>query len=126
MDQVPHSPKIARAQAMDFAFGLSHAEMSVLFALYPTTSEGRAWDKRPREQQKAAMLWVLNRLFFVTFCGFPVGHADLQTRRALLLDWCRDRSTRLQENAGWSMHEVMEWLLEVKESDCWTQKPCGF
>lgn len=126
MDHVPVSPKIARAQAMEVAFGLSHAEMSVLFPLNHATSEGRAWEKRSREQQKAAMLWVLNRLFFATFCGFPVAHADPQKRRALLLDWCHERSSRWPENAGWSMHEVMDWLLEVKERAIWTDHACNF
>lgn len=126
MDQVPVSPKIARAQAMEFAFGLSSGEMSVLFPLHPSTGDGRLWPKRPREQQKAALLWVLNRLFFASFCGFPFGDRGPDTRRQLILELCRDRASLLQEEAGWSMHEVMDWLLEAREATCWTEQICDF
>lgn len=125
MNQVPLSPKIARAQAMEYAFGLSYGEITLLFPLHPSASEGRAWEKRPREQQRAAMLWVLNRLFFMSFYGLPLGDRDPEIRRALLLEMCNQRSFRL-EASGWSMHDIMDWLLEIRETQCWTQSPCDF
>ncbi len=126
MDEMPKSPKIARAQAMDFAFNLSGGEMMLLFPTFPTTTEGREWNKRPREQQKAAMLWVLNRLFFASVGGLPIGDRDPQTRRALVLDWCHGRVSLLQENCSWSMHDVMDWLVEVKAVRCWTEHHYDF
>lgn len=109
---------------MDFAFGLSAGEMTVLFPLHPGTLEGRAWKKRPREQQRAAMLWVLNRLFFATFCNVPLFDREPQARRERILELCRDCAPLLQE-AGWSMHDVMEWLVEVTTATCWTSEPCA-
>ncbi len=125
MTHVPMSPKIARAQAMEHAFGFSYSEMGLLFPLHPSPSEGRVWEKRPREQQCAAMLWVLNRLFFASFYGLPLGDRNPEVRRTLLLEMCNQR-THLLEESGWSMHDTMDWLLEIKQSQCWTQSPCDF
>ncbi|RYZ78844.1 MAG: hypothetical protein EOP06_28315 [Proteobacteria bacterium] len=110
---------------MEFAFGLSYGERALLFPLGPPTSEGRAWEKRPRDQQRAAMLWVLNRLFFLSFCDLPLGDRNPESRRTLLLDTCRKRTSHLEES-GWSMHDIMDWLIEINESKCWTQSPCDF
>jgi len=123
MNSVPLSPKIARAQAMDFAFNLSLGEMTMIFPMFPSINEGRNWEKRPREQQRAAMLWVLNRIFFASFGGLPIGDADPHKRRELLLVFASSRTSHLQE-CGWSMHDIMDWLLELRETTVWTDAPC--
>lgn len=76
------------------------------------------WEKRARVQQKGALKAALQRIFAATLLGQSWISNCPQARREALLKLCEERSQRLLDY-GWSSHERMEWLMEIKGIENW-------